>query len=256
MLVPIDAGPDAASACTARDRVARTLTAVSDVLGGVHSPADLRGLSREELTLLAAEIRDLLVQTVVAHRRPPRPEPRRRRTHHRAAPRSSTRRPSRSCSTSATRPTSTRSSPAAPTGCRRLRQTGGLSGYPSRAESRARLDRELARLDRAVLRRRAGQGLRRPRRAPPGRGRRRRRRAHRRHVLGGAEQHRRRATVRWSSSSTTTDAPTRRPSAGSPTTWPGCGCARATSGCSASVKRRARTHAGASARRSTTRCTA
>jgi 1-deoxy-D-xylulose-5-phosphate synthase len=37
---------------------------MSDVLGGVHSPADLRGLSREELTLLAAEIRDLLVQTV------------------------------------------------------------------------------------------------------------------------------------------------------------------------------------------------
>ncbi len=37
---------------------------MSDVLGGVHSPADLRALSREELTLLAAEIRDLLVQTV------------------------------------------------------------------------------------------------------------------------------------------------------------------------------------------------
>ena len=37
---------------------------MSDVLSGVHSPADLRGLSREELTLLAAEIRDLLVQTV------------------------------------------------------------------------------------------------------------------------------------------------------------------------------------------------
>jgi 1-deoxy-D-xylulose-5-phosphate synthase len=37
---------------------------VSDVLSGVHSPDDLRGLSPEELALLAAEIRDLLVQTV------------------------------------------------------------------------------------------------------------------------------------------------------------------------------------------------
>jgi 1-deoxy-D-xylulose-5-phosphate synthase len=44
--------------------VARTLAPVTDVLGGVRSPADLRELSREELTLLAAEIRDLLVQTV------------------------------------------------------------------------------------------------------------------------------------------------------------------------------------------------
>jgi 1-deoxy-D-xylulose-5-phosphate synthase len=37
---------------------------VSDVLSGVASPDDLRDLTREELTLLAAEIRDLLVQTV------------------------------------------------------------------------------------------------------------------------------------------------------------------------------------------------
>ena len=37
---------------------------MSHVLEGVGSPADLRGLSDEDLTLLAAEIRDLLVQTV------------------------------------------------------------------------------------------------------------------------------------------------------------------------------------------------
>jgi 1-deoxy-D-xylulose-5-phosphate synthase len=36
---------------------------VANVLAGVRSPADLRRLSQEELVLLAAEIRDLLVQT-------------------------------------------------------------------------------------------------------------------------------------------------------------------------------------------------
>jgi 1-deoxy-D-xylulose-5-phosphate synthase len=108
---------------------------VSDVLGGVHSPADLRDLSREELTLLAAEIRDLLVQTVsrtgghlgpnlgaveltlALHRSFDSPtEPILFDVGHQAyvhkiltgrADRFST-----------------------------LRQTGGLSGYPSRAESR------------------------------------------------------------------------------------------------------------------------
>ena len=48
-----------------------------------------------------------------------------------------------------------------------LRRNGGLSGYPSRSESRARLDRELARLDRAELRRRPGQGVPAARRALP-----------------------------------------------------------------------------------------
>ncbi|HEY7009805.1 MAG TPA: 1-deoxy-D-xylulose-5-phosphate synthase, partial [Jatrophihabitantaceae bacterium] len=37
---------------------------MANVLGRVGSPADLRALNREELALLAAEIRDLLVQTV------------------------------------------------------------------------------------------------------------------------------------------------------------------------------------------------
>ena len=40
-----------------------------------------------------------------------------------------------SSSTPATRPTCTRSSPAAPPGFDTLRQEGGLSGYPSQAES-------------------------------------------------------------------------------------------------------------------------
>ena len=41
-----------------------------------------------------------------------------------------------------------------------LRQEGGLSGYPSQAESDARHRREHPRLHRAVVRRRPGQGLR------------------------------------------------------------------------------------------------
>ena len=89
---------------------------------------------------------------------------------------------------------------------------------PEPGRVRPRHRRELPRLDRAVLRRRAGQGLRDPRRGPARRRGDRRRRADRRHGLGGAEQHRdRQATPGWSSSSTTTAAPTRRPSAGSPT---------------------------------------
>jgi 1-deoxy-D-xylulose-5-phosphate synthase len=42
----------------------RTLVTVTRVLGRVDCPADLRALTREELVVLSAEIRDLLVQTV------------------------------------------------------------------------------------------------------------------------------------------------------------------------------------------------
>src|ERR1700712_2446998 len=42
----------------------RRLSGVTSVLDRVGSPADLRTLSPAELTLLSAEIRDLLVQTV------------------------------------------------------------------------------------------------------------------------------------------------------------------------------------------------
>jgi len=41
---------------------------VTQLLGRISSPADLRGLNRDELALLAAEIRDLLVQTVSRNR--------------------------------------------------------------------------------------------------------------------------------------------------------------------------------------------
>jgi 1-deoxy-D-xylulose-5-phosphate synthase len=108
---------------------------VSDVLSGVRSPADLRGLSREELTLLAAEIRDLLVQTVsrtgghlgpnlgaveltiALHRSFDSPtEPILFDVGHQAyVHKILTGRADRFAT---------------------LRQTGGLSGYPSRAESR------------------------------------------------------------------------------------------------------------------------
>jgi 1-deoxy-D-xylulose-5-phosphate synthase len=107
---------------------------VTNVLGRVGSPADLRGLSREELALLAAEIRDLLVQTVsrtgghlgpnlgaveltiALHRRFDSPtEPILFDVGHQAyVHKILTGRAGRMSS---------------------LRQTGGLSGYPNRAES-------------------------------------------------------------------------------------------------------------------------
>ena len=71
----------------------------------------------------------------------------------------------------------------APPGGRRQR-------LPQPGRVRARHRRELPRLHRALVRRRAGQGLRDPRRGPPRRRGHRRRRAHRRHGLGGAQQHR------------------------------------------------------------------
>ena len=71
----------------------------------------------------------------VQARRAPRPEPRHRRADHGAAP--GLRLPERPdrCSTPVTRPTCTRSSPAARRSSTRLRTRGGLSGYPNRAES-------------------------------------------------------------------------------------------------------------------------
>ena len=76
----------------------------------------------------------------------------------------------------------------------RLRQAGGLSGYPQRAESEhdhvenSHASTSLSYVDGLAK----AYALRR-RDRPYGGRRRRRRRAHRRHVLGGAEQHRRRA---------------------------------------------------------------
>ncbi len=133
---------------------------MTDVLSRVHSPADLRGLSREELTLLAAEIRDLLVQTVsrtgghlgpnlgaveltiALHRSFDSPtEPILFDVGHQAyVHKILTGRAERIAD------------PAADRRAVRL---------PEPRREPPRLDRELARLDRAVLRRRVGQGLRR-----------------------------------------------------------------------------------------------
>ena len=71
-----------------------------------------------------------------------------------------------------------------------LRQEGGLSGYPSQAESDHDIVENSHASTVAQLRRRAGQGLRHPRRGPAHRRGDRRRRADRRHGLGGAQQHR------------------------------------------------------------------
>ncbi len=76
---------------------------------------------------------------------------------------------------------------------RRLRQAppgGRPQRLPQPGRVRPRHRRELPRLHRPVVRRRAGQGLRDPRRGPARGRRHRRRRAHRRHGLGGAQQHR------------------------------------------------------------------
>ena len=168
---------------------------MSDVLRRVQQPADLRSLSIGELTQLSAEIRDFLVQkvartgghlgpnlgavelTIALHRIFDSPsEPILFDTGHQAYVH--------------------KMLTGRQDGFDQLKQTGGLSGYPEPGREPARLDRELARLDRAVLRRRHGQGVCDPRRATPRRGRRRRWCADRWHVLGGVEQHRRRRPSR------------------------------------------------------------
>ena len=75
----------------------------------------------------------------------------------------------------------------------RLRQQGGLAGYPQRSGVGARHRRELARLELAVVGRRHLARLHDDRSERPTRRRGRRRRcAHRRHDVGGAQQHQRR----------------------------------------------------------------
>ena len=103
-------------------------------LESIDGPDDLRRLTPPELDELAAEIRVVPRHPGHPDRRPPRPEPRRRRAHARAAPGLRVARATRSSSTPATRPTCTSCSPAGRTS-RRLKQNGGLSGYPCRAES-------------------------------------------------------------------------------------------------------------------------
>ena len=104
------------------------------MLEKVRGPADLQHLSQQQLTDLAAEIRQVLIHKVAAtggHLGP---------TSVSSSSRSpctgcSTPRTTRSSSTPAIRPTCTRCSPGARPTSTPLRKKGGLSGYPSRAES-------------------------------------------------------------------------------------------------------------------------
>ena len=105
------------------------------LLDRITGPRDLRDLTDAELAELATEIRDVLVRTVLPHRRPPRPQPRRRRADPGDAPGLRLARATGSSSTPATRPTCTRSLTGRAAGFDTLRTEGGLSGYPSRAES-------------------------------------------------------------------------------------------------------------------------
>ena len=176
------------------DRRSHTLAAVSSessLLSSIQSPRDLKALPAEQLQELAAEIRAFLIEqvsqtgghlgpnlgvvelTLAIHRVFDSPrDPIVFDTGHQ----------------SYVHKIITGRQDRFPT----LRQRGGLSGYPSRGGVRARLGRELPRLDRAVLRGRAGSrtaaaGAHRHRRRL-----RRRRLPHRWHGLGGAQQHRRR----------------------------------------------------------------
>ena len=201
------------------------------LIEGIRDPRDVRALAPEQLPALAAEIRSFLVEKVSAHRRPPRPQPRRRRAHDRPAPgvplaRRHDRLRHRPPGLRAQDPHRPRGGlrPAAPA-------RAACPGYPSRAESRRTTSSRTR-----TPRRRCPRPTASPRPASVAassdrarRRRHRRRRAHRRHGLGGAEQHRRRPTARSSSSSTTTGAPTRRPSAASPTTSRPCAPRAATS---------------------------
>ena len=138
---------------------------------------------------------------------------------------------------------------------RRPAPGGRPQRLPEPGRVRARHRRELPRLDRAELRRRAGQGLRDPRRGPArGRGH-RRRRAHRRDGLGGAQQHRDRqgqpAGDRRQRQRPLLHA---RPSAAWPPRSPRCAPTRATSTCS-TWSSGGSTPSPASAPRRTTPCT-
>ena len=136
-----------------------------------------------------------------------------------------------------------------------LRSEGGCQRLPEPGGVRPRHRRELPRLHRAHLRRRAGQGLRDPRRGPPRRRRHRRRRAHRRHGLGGAQQHRDRARDRQLVIVVNDNGRSYTPTIGGlATASPRCAPTRATS-TSSTWSSAASTPSAASARRRTTPCT-
>ena len=165
------------------------------LLDRITGPRDLRDLSAAELDELAQEIRDFLVRkvsrtgghlgpnlgvvelTLALHRVFDSPVGPDRLRHRPPVLRAQDRHRSR------------RRLRQAPAGGRPLR-------LPQPRRVRARRRRELPRLDRAVVRRRARQGVLDPRREAARRRRDRGRCAHRRDGLGGAEQHRRRRRQR------------------------------------------------------------
>ena len=192
--------------------------------------ADLRRLTVAELEDLAGRDPCLPRRPGLPDRRAPRPEPRRRRADPRPAPGLRLARATRIVFDTGHQ-AYVHKLLTGRAGLLRPAPPGGLSGYPSRAESEhdvvenSHASTALSWAD-GIAKAHELRGETRPAR----RRRHRRRRADRRDGLGGAQQHRRRpATAGSSSSSTTTGAPTRRRSAAWPTTWRPCARRAATS---------------------------
>ena len=184
------------------------------LLDSITGPADLRGLSYAELDELAVEIRQFIVDAVdrtsAAATWAPTSGPSSSRS---PCTGSSTRPATSSCGTPATRPTSTRSSPAAPatsaTCARPAASRATRPGpSPSTTGSRTATPPRSSPTPTAWPWPRSAEGGD----GPPGRGRDRRRLADRRHGLRGPQQPRPLRQARRSSSSTTTAGPTPRPS--------------------------------------------
>ena len=191
------------------------------LLDSIDGPDDVKALDPSQLDQLAQEIRDFLVTVGLADRRAPRPQPRRRRADHGDPPGLRLARATGSSSTPATRPTCTSCSPAGRPTSTRCARKGGLSGYPSQAES----EHDIVENSHASTALSYADGLAKAYAI----------RGEDRHVVavigdgaltGGmawealnniaVDQ----GPAGWSSSSTTTAAPTPRPSAASPTTSP------------------------------------
>ena len=226
------------------------------LLESVSCPRDLKALSPDGAARFGGEIRDFLDRGGVPHRRPPRPQPRRGRADHRAAPgvrladgpHRLRHRPPGLRAQDAHRPAG-RLRPAAPARRRCPATRAGPS--PSTTSSRTRTPPPRCPTPTAWPRptrcaARTGTSVRRGRR----------RRAHRRHVPG------RRSTT---SPPRRTAAGHRRQrqrpllhadrSAGSPTTCPRCGSQPELRAGARPGQGRARPHARWSARRCTRRCT-
>ncbi len=142
------------------------------VLDGIANPGDLRALGADDLATLASEIRDLLVNTVA-------------RTSGHLGPNLGVVELTIALHRVFDSPTEPILFDVGHQAYVHKILTGRADadadvapgrravGLPEPGREPARLDRELARLHRAVLRRRLGQGLRGARRAPAGGGRRR-----------------------------------------------------------------------------------